>query len=71
MSTNKDKLETSVRNDRALAARELTKQVGISIGSCGLIQTENLNIKRVSPNFMLRLLAEERGTTGKSLSDSV
>ena len=48
------------RGNRRLTVREVAYEVGISIRSCLQIFTENLQMRRVSAKFVLRLLIDDQ-----------
>ncbi|CAK9805507.1 Protein GVQW3 [Anthophora plagiata] len=55
-----EKISDLVRVNRRLTVRELSEEVGISIGSCHEILTEKLNMHRVAAKFVPRLMTEEQ-----------
>ena len=62
-STNDDHVErvrAVIRVNRRLTVREDADEVGISIGSCRQIFTENLQMRRVSAKFVPRLLTDDQ-----------
>lgn len=62
-----------LRNDRRLTVHELANEVGISIGSCYEILIENLQMQRIAPKPVLRLLTmkqkENRSTIYQELKN--
>jgi len=65
------KVRTIVRNSRRLTVREIADDCGISVGSCGVILTDDLHMKRVCAKFVPRLLTgeqrEQRQTIARDL----
>ena len=62
-STNDDHVETVhgvICGKRRLTVREVADEVGISIGSCHQIFTEELQMRRVSAKFVPRLLTNDQ-----------
>jgi len=62
-STDDDHVErvrAVIHGNRRLTVREVADEVGISIGSCHQILTENLQIRRVSAKFVLCLLTGDQ-----------
>jgi len=49
-----------IRGNRRLIVREVADEVGISTGSCHQIFTEKLQMRRVSPKFVPRLLTGDQ-----------
>lgn len=49
-----------VKEDRRLTVRELSDDLGISIGSCHMILTEDLGMRRVAAKFVPRLLTADQ-----------
>jgi DNA-binding Xre family transcriptional regulator len=49
-----------IRYDRRLTVKELTNEVGISIGTCHSILSDELGMKRVSAKLVPKLLTEEQ-----------
>jgi len=49
-----------IRGNRCLTIREVADKVGISIGFCNQIFTENFQMHRVSAQFMPRLLTDDQ-----------
>ena len=62
-STNDDHVErvcAVIHGNHRLIVREVSDEVGISIGSCHQIFTEKLQMCRISPKFVLRLLTDDQ-----------
>jgi len=62
-STNDEHVErilAVIRGNHRLTVREFADEVGISIGSCHQIFTENLQMRRVSAKFVLRFLTDDQ-----------
>jgi len=62
-STNDDSVErvlAVIRGNRRLTVREVAHEVGISIGFCHQIFTENFQMRRFSAKFVPRLLADDQ-----------
>ena len=57
---NVQKVAKLVRSDRRMTVRELTEELNISYGSVPSILTDNLQMRRVSANFVPRLLTDEQ-----------
>jgi hypothetical protein len=53
---NVKKVEKMVMDDRGIPIREVTDEVGISIGSCHNIFSNVLGMKRVAANLIPKLL---------------
>ncbi|XP_015367479.1 PREDICTED: putative uncharacterized protein FLJ37770, partial [Diuraphis noxia] len=49
-----------IRSDRKLTVREVANEVGISIGTCHSILSDELGMKRVSAKLVPKLLTEEQ-----------
>ncbi|XP_060846008.1 protein GVQW3-like [Rhopalosiphum padi] len=49
-----------IRSDRRLTVREVANEVGISIGTCHSILSDELGMKRVSAKLVPKLLTEEQ-----------
>ena len=61
-STNDDhvqRVRSVIRGNRRLTVREVADEVGISVGSCHQIVTEKLQMRRVSAEFVPRLLTDD------------
>jgi len=54
------KVRTIIRNNRRMTVRELADDCGISVGSCGAILTDDLDMKRVCAKFVSRLLTDDQ-----------
>jgi len=48
------------RNKRRLTVREIAGDCGISVGSCDVILTDDLHLKRVCAKFVPRLLTDDQ-----------
>jgi len=57
---NLDKVHNTITADRRRAIDEISEINGLSWSSCQRILTEDLNMKRVSTKFVLRLLTEDQ-----------
>jgi hypothetical protein len=57
---NVEKIRELILKDRCRTIHELTDTVGISYGVCHEILTENLNVRRIATNFVLRFLTNEQ-----------
>jgi len=55
-----EKFRAVVRGNRRLTVREVADVVGISIGSCHQIFTEKRQMRRVSTQFVPRLLTDDQ-----------
>ena len=55
-----EKVKEMVINDRRIIIREVTDEVGISIGSCHYIFSNVLGMKRVAAKFVPKLLNFEQ-----------
>ena len=53
-------VRNKIRNDRRLTVREVANEVGISIGTCHSILSDELGMKRVSAKLVPKLLTEEQ-----------
>ena len=56
----KNQVREEVLNDRHVTVREIAVEVGISTGSVNFILTEDLRMRRVSAEFVPKLLMEEQ-----------
>ena len=69
-----EKVRALVLQDRRITIREICDEVGISMGSCHSMLTENLGMKRVAAKFVPRLLTPEqkelRVTTSSDLHEN-
>ena len=54
-----DQVRKKVLENRRLTVQEIVAEVGISTGSVHSILTEDLNLRRVSANYVLKLLTEK------------
>ncbi|GFW84951.1 protein GVQW3 [Trichonephila clavipes] len=62
-SHNEDKIaqvKAVVHSDRCLTVREIAQECHISVGSCDEILRKDLNMRRVSAQFVPRLLTEDQ-----------
>ncbi|GFV22472.1 HTH_48 domain-containing protein [Trichonephila clavipes] len=62
-SHNGDKIAQAravVRTNRRLTVREIAQECHISVGSCDEILRKDLNMRRVSPKFVPRLLTDDQ-----------
>ena len=57
---NLEKVRSAINADRRRAIDEVSEITGLPWGSCQRMLTENLNMKRVSPKFVPRLLTEDK-----------
>jgi hypothetical protein len=55
-----DKVHVLLKSDRRLTTREMSEKVGISIGSCHAIVTEDLDMRQVAAKFIPRVLTAEQ-----------
>ena len=55
-----ERVRAVIRGNRRLTVREVTNEVGISIGSCREILTEKLHMRRNSAKFVPRLLTDDQ-----------
>ena len=53
-------VRTIARNNRRLAVRERADELGISVGSCDAILTDDLHTKRACAKFVPRLLTDDQ-----------
>jgi len=53
-------VRTVFRNNRRLTVREIADDCGISVGSCDVILTDDLHMKRVCGKFVPRLLTDDQ-----------
>jgi hypothetical protein len=54
---NVNKVRELIHEDRRRTIHKLADTIGISYGVCQEILTENLNMRRIAPKFVRRLLA--------------
>ena len=66
-----DQVREKVLEDRRLAVQEIVAEVGISTGSVHSILTEDLNLRRVSANFVPKLLTEQHKELRKEISEDM
>jgi len=59
-TSRNEEVRTVVRNNRRLTVREIADGCGISVGSCDVILTEDLYMKRVCAKFVPRLLTDDQ-----------
>ena len=57
---NLEKVRNATNADRRRTNDEISEITGLSWSSCQRILTEDLNMKRVSAKFVLRLLTEDQ-----------
>ena len=57
---NLDKVRNAINADRRRTIDEISEITGLSWSSCQRMLTEDLNMKRVSAKFVLRLLIEDK-----------
>jgi len=62
------KVRTIIRNNRRLTVREIADDCGISVGSCDAILTDDLHMKRVRTQFVLRLLTDDQREQRQTMS---
>jgi transposase len=69
-TTNKNvsKIKEMIRANRRLTIREIYNALNISFGSVQLVLTKNMNMRRVSANFVPRLLSQEQKERRRSIS---
>ena len=65
------KVGTVVRNNRRLTVRERADACGISMGSCDVILTDDLHIKRVCVKFVWRLLTDDQREQRQTIGDDL
>ncbi|VVC27926.1 Hypothetical protein CINCED_3A016694 [Cinara cedri] len=53
-------VRNKIRNDRRLTVREVANEIGISIGTCHSILSDELGMKRMSEKLVPKLLTEEQ-----------
>ena len=66
-----DQVREKVLEDRRLTVQEIVAEVGISTGSVHSILTEDLNLRRVSAKFVLKLLTEQQKELRKEISEDM
>ena len=66
-----DQVHEKVLEDHCLTVQEIVAEVGISIGSVHSILTEDLNLRRVSAKFVLKLLTEQQKELRKEISEDM
>ena len=66
-----DQVCDKVLEDCRLTVQEIVAEVGISIGSVHSILTEDLDLRRVSPKFVLKLLTEQQKELRKEISEDM
>ena len=54
------KVRTIVRDNRRLTVQDIADDCGISVGSCDVILTDDLHMKRVCAKFVPRLLTDDQ-----------
>ena len=60
-----------IHGNRHLTVREVANKVGISIGSCHQILTEELRMRRVSAKFVPRLLTDDQKENRVEISEEL
>ena len=66
-----DQVREKVLENCRLTVREIVAEMGISTGSVHSILTEDLNLRRVSAKFVLKLLTEQQKELRKEISEGM
>ena len=66
-----DQVRKKVLEDRRLTLQEIVAEVGISTGSVHSILTEELNLRRVSAEFVPKLLTEQQKELRKEIAEDM
>jgi histone-lysine N-methyltransferase SETMAR len=66
-----DQVREKIRTDHRLTIREIAEEVSISFGSCQVILTEDLAMRRVAAKFVPRLLSDDHKSRRHEVCDEL